>query len=63
MKKYITLYDITIDNEKTLKMKVIPRGTILTETYGGAVYESKKPIMCIGINWVKNNPKIFKEIK
>ena len=62
MKKYVTLCDITIDNEKTFKIKVIPKGTILTETYDGGMFESKKPVMCVGETWVLNNPQVYKKV-
>ena len=61
--KYITLCDITIENEKTFKIKVIPKGTILTKTWNGGVFESKKPIMCVGLHWVENNPHVYRRIK
>ena len=61
--KYKTLCDMTLDNEKTLKIKVIPKGTILTEVPDYGMYESKDPQMCIGNAWMKKNPHVFEEIK
>jgi len=62
MKKYKTLCDITMDDKDTLKMKVLPKGSILVEAMDGGMFECKKPVMCIGVNWIKNNPHVFKKI-
>lgn len=61
--KYITQCDITIENLKTFRIKIIPKGTILTEAYDGGGLESKDPVVCVGIKWVKNNPHVYKELK
>lgn len=63
MKKYITLCDITIDILETQKMRIIPKNTVLTECLDGAVYESKKPRMCIGSTWVRKNRRVFKLLR
>ena len=62
-KKYITQCDITIEDSSTMKIKVIPKGTILKECYDGGGYESKKPVMCVGRYWVENNLHVYKEYK
>lgn len=61
--KYKLLHSITIFDEDTFNIKIIPEGIILKEAWGGGLYECLDPVMCVGKTWIKNNPHIFEEVK
>lgn len=62
-KTYKTLCDITVANKATMKMTVIPKGTVIKYNEDVGVCECDAPVFCIGITWVRINPHVFGGIK
>ena len=67
MKTFKLLVDLTVwpdVEECSFLLLVIPKGTMIYETYDGGVYETHKPdpVMRVGCNWVDKNLHVFQEV-